>query len=720
MLASVALVLPPKHMRTLGLLTLPFCLAVAACLVFIQRINELAAEYRLWSERYVFLATSPIPILNLLIVFTCFILIPRAVKRADPDHPPDQELQLLHHVFRCGLGAIIIGAPVAYYYMAASMVDHVYTSLFFKFNQFTTTPAVCGYLQAMINSPLTSLPENAWRSYQECFRSTHVAHYFTKGQFSYFPELFLITYCGAIALTYIVEHMHCRLVAAVFEQFRLFNNEIFDYVVDHWKRLEVQQIFLVFWITKLAGVVLAGPAVFPIDASVIELLSRATDDNGVHLKHSLNFTFLSTYAVEKDFSSSDSLAYTIFSRLLTGFLAVGAETWTSVFGAAVTVGILSSFTVSILAFFVDPLGVNIAQLIQTAEAEPVAANPWIPIEEQLTNNEHIEVTAVELLSNTGWSCVVLFIFLAIQYDLPNLTSHQRVFCFTHLLIVMGFTCIYPVESLVKAILLRLGLPGEESPWLDHLIPLMFCVLMLGLSGCVFMYFPKWLSYLPHTGRGFSFLGSKDATTGFASYTGYAQRLRTYLCGGQLLLDVSCTLFEYALHQAHRKWPLWSGFARLLAASRLINIFVNYLISLLSVLVILWLILYESFGLCRLLILIVHISFVLYPATCRGLSWLRSQFLMGRSLAALVSPTEEQLAVHADDCPICYRGMTPADAKITQCGHIYHSACLQQWMKRRPFCPMCNTDLFTVSRTAPKPVEAIEAELPPEVAQNGGM
>uniref|UniRef100_A0A5K3FAV4 RING-type domain-containing protein n=1 Tax=Mesocestoides corti TaxID=53468 RepID=A0A5K3FAV4_MESCO len=694
LLCSVAVVMPPKQLRILGLLCLPFVLSVAATFVFVRRLNEMVYSYHPWNLRLLCLKCFPIPMLCLLIVFICFRLLPGAIAPPVPVHP-DGRYRRLHYALRGFLGSVIIFLPVMLYIDTCVKADRIYNRLLAQKSPLQSTPMVCSYFHVMKSRSGNYLTQAVLQHHSECLYVFSLSNHLSRDHFRYIPELFLVALLFLIALAFICEHLHCQLMASFEEQVRRFLNETFDYVADHWSRLEVPSVFLCFWLIKLTLVIILGQASWPIDATAVEILSRATDEKGMPIKHTLNFTFLSAYANESNLAVTN-VPYKMFSRFLTGALAIGAETWTSVYGAAVFVGFLSGIVVNVLAFFVDPLGVNIAQLIETAEAEPVAANPWIPIDEQLTTNEHIEVTAIELLNNTGWSCVVLFVFLAIQYDLPNLTSHQRIFCFTHLLIIMGFTCVYPVESLVKAILLRLGLPGSESSWLDHLIPLLFCGLMLGLSGCVFIYFPIWLSYLPHTGRGYQLLGAKTAAGGISAYTGYAQRLRTYLCGGQLLLDVSCTIFEYVIHQAHRKWPLWTGFTTLLAASRLFNIFVNYLISLLSVFVILWLIFYESFGVCRVFILVVHVFFVLYPATCRGFLWLRTQFLLGGSLAAIPSPTADQLVAYADDCPICYGAMTTWDAKLTQCGHIYHTKCLSQWMRRRPICPMCNTDLFAAS------------------------
>lgn len=686
----IAFFLTPKFLRIITLLCLPFLLVIATVFFLVRRFNELAYDFHHWSGYVFSIKFWPTPILIALTVFVTFNLIPRVLRL----QPLSRSRQLL----QCANIFCIAVLPILCYCLSCLLTQVLFAENLHIGISDVSSPAVCGYFYAF-GGRSSHLKHSVMLKYSDCLHAQSIAKILTEQTITYIPEIVTAMLMTYILGGYYIGNVFTFLVTAIQDQSAQLSADLAAYLTVNWNRIRVPIVFLTFWLVKLALVVCFGSRFWPIDAKVIELLSRATDESGVPIKHSLNFTFLSTYANEANLANSTSLYQRIFYRFLTGSLAIGAETWTSVYGAAVFVGLLSGVVVNLLAFIVDPFGVNIAQLIQIAELEPVAANPWIPIEEQLINNEHIEVTAVELLNNTSWSCVILFVFLAIQYDLPNLTSHQRIFCFSHLLIVMGFTCVYPVEALVKAILLRLGLPGTQSPWIEHIVPLIFCGMMIFLSGCVFVYFPVWLSYLPYTGRGYQLLGGKPSLTGVGSggtisvYTGYAQRLRTYLCGGQLLLDVTCTLFEYLLHQAHHRWPLWTGFGKFLALSRLFNIFVNYLISLLSVLVILWLIFYESFGICRVFILIVHVFFVLYPATCRGIVWLKTRYHLSVSMSKIPAPTKEELEAYADHCAICYESMTTSDAKKTRCAHLFHTKCLIQWIRRRPICPMCNSEIF---------------------------
>ena len=76
---------------------------------------------------------------------------------------------------------------------------------------------------------------------------------------------------------------------------------------------------------------------------------------------------------------------------------------------------------------------------------------------------------------------------------------------------------------------------------------------------------------------------------------------------------------------------------------------------------------------------------------------------------------EQLAQHDDVCAICYNEMK--NARITPCGHIFHSMCLRKWLYVKESCPMCHRDI--VQDPTPQSedngavVAAAEGEVVPE-------
>jgi hypothetical protein len=45
----------------------------------------------------------------------------------------------------------------------------------------------------------------------------------------------------------------------------------------------------------------------------------------------------------------------------------------------------------------------------------------------------------------------------------------------------------------------------------------------------------------------------------------------------------------------------------------------------------------------------------------------------------------------ESCNICLQALNPESqsvSTITQCGHIYHTECIRQWIAKRAICPQC--------------------------------
>ncbi|TPP59954.1 ERAD-associated E3 ubiquitin-protein ligase HRD1B [Fasciola gigantica] len=291
--------------------------------------------------------------------------------------------------------------------------------------------------------------------------------------------------------------------------------------------------------------------------------------------------------------------------------------------------------------------------------------------------------------------------------LTALPLTQRIWCFLYGLIVIAISCIHPVQALIKSLLLRLGVPGRDggSSWFTHLRLLFSCIFLIFSSICVITYVPEGLAerigqqvrtnntQLPNE------LGQNGSSNivprfGSSSKSLKGRQLRIVLCGCQLLLGLVVTLIEYGIYQISRRYPDWGGFRSGLFWTKLISSVIDYLISFISFLTVCWLAIYDSIGLCRLLIIGCYFFFILYPSAVTAYTWLRWRLLARRGMDSLSSPTAAQLAQYQDNCPICYTNMTTEDAKVTRCGHFYHTECLATWMLRQLFCPICHADLLS--------------------------
>ena len=46
-------------------------------------------------------------------------------------------------------------------------------------------------------------------------------------------------------------------------------------------------------------------------------------------------------------------------------------------------------------------------------------------------------------------------------------------------------------------------------------------------------------------------------------------------------------------------------------------------------------------------------------------------------------------IHVNDaCPICMNSMAPGSSRTLECGHTFHTQCLDRWRRRASTCPNC--------------------------------
>lgn len=79
--------------------------------------------------------------------------------------------------------------------------------------------------------------------------------------------------------------------------------------------------------------------------------------------------------------------------------------------------------------------------------------------------------------------------------------------------------------------------------------------------------------------------------------------------------------------------------------------------------------------------------------------------------SMSSPTKDDLDTLSDlSCIICRDDITQDSSKKLSCGHIFHIACLQNWMIRQYCCPTCLTPISSKSKNPLNEVEKISFQL----------
>ena len=45
------------------------------------------------------------------------------------------------------------------------------------------------------------------------------------------------------------------------------------------------------------------------------------------------------------------------------------------------------------------------------------------------------------------------------------------------------------------------------------------------------------------------------------------------------------------------------------------------------------------------------------------------------------------------CVICFEELEKGVGKLENCDHQFHKKCIKRWLKEKPICPICRTDIY---------------------------
>ena len=66
----------------------------------------------------------------------------------------------------------------------------------------------------------------------------------------------------------------------------------------------------------------------------------------------------------------------------------------------------------------------------------------------------------------------------------------------------------------------------------------------------------------------------------------------------------------------------------------------------------------------------------------------------------LSGSEERVIGDDETCPICVENLKDSTIVKTQCGHLFHNACIQQWRVEKNNCPYCRAELVSLKEVIP--------------------
>lgn len=107
----------------------------------------------------------------------------------------------------------------------------------------------------------------------------------------------------------------------------------------------------------------------------------------------------------------------------------------------------------------------------------------------------------------------------------------------------------------------------------------------------------------------------------------------------------------------------------------------------------WILIFESGGAIRAVMMCIHAYFNIWCDACSGWSVFMKRRTAVNKIDSLPEANEEQLQQLKDVCAICYQEMKTA--KITRCGHFFHGVCLRKWLYVQDRCPLCHNVLHGI-------------------------
>ena len=96
----------------------------------------------------------------------------------------------------------------------------------------------------------------------------------------------------------------------------------------------------------------------------------------------------------------------------------------------------------------------------------------------------------------------------------------------------------------------------------------------------------------------------------------------------------------------------------------------------------------------LVVIVIHTYYNVWLTARNGWKVFLSRRTAVTKLNRLADATQDQLKDLQDLCAICFDSMS--SAKITQCGHYFHSNCLRKWLYIQSSCPLCHQDVLISS------------------------
>eukprot|EP00092_Neocalanus_flemingeri_P081135 GFUD01101272.1.p1 GENE.GFUD01101272.1~~GFUD01101272.1.p1 ORF type:complete len:702 (+),score=206.77 GFUD01101272.1:126-2231(+) len=281
---------------------------------------------------------------------------------------------------------------------------------------------------------------------------------------------------------------------------------------------------------------------------------------------------------------------------------------------------------------------------------------------------------------------VLFFVLALQTGLTGMDSEKRFNQICKNLCLLLTAILHFIHSMAQPVLMSLS-ASRSSNRSSHLRALSIC-LFLVLAPSVLVY-ALWLNF--------------KAGTWLLAVTAFCV---------EVVVKVFVTITIYALFMwdAHCQDGLWESLDDWVYYIRAFGNTVEFCFAVFLFFNGGWILLFESGGTIRAVMMLIHAYFNIWCEARNGWSTFMKRRTAVAKIDSLNDATKEEIEKHNDVCAICYQEMSVA--KLTKCKHMFHAICLRKWLYMQDNCPMCHEKLYQSDATSQ--TEEVVENLPGEI------
>ena len=263
--------------------------------------------------------------------------------------------------------------------------------------------------------------------------------------------------------------------------------------------------------------------------------------------------------------------------------------------------------------------------------------------------------------NTGTVTAILFFILALQTGITGLDYEKRFVRLCRNFCLLLTALFHFVHTMLEPVLMTLSAaPRVVSS--RHIRALVVAGLLFWVPLLLLILF--WTTQSPSTWL--------FAVSAFSL---------------EVVVKVMISLSLYALFLFHaRQEVAWESLDDYVYYIRAVGNTVEFLFGIFLFLNGAWILLFESGGAIRAVMMCIHAYFNIWCEARAGWQTFLKRRTAVSKINSLKNASPKKLEEVDDICAICYQMMT--QAKVTRCGHLFHGMCLRKWLYIQDKCPLC--------------------------------